>query len=302
MRILITGATGFIGGALCASLAARGQTLWALTRDPVTARQRAPMLERAFAWRPTIAAPPRESLEGVDAIVHLAGRTIAGRWNARMQRAIRESRVTGTANLVAGLRSAAARPRALICASATGYYGDRGEETLAEEAGPGRGFLADLCRDWEAEAARSRELGLRVVHLRLGLVLGPRGGALGPMLPLYRLGLGGRLGSGRQWWPWISLEDGIGLIVHALESDIDGPLNAVAPEPVRQRDFARALGRALQRPASLPAPGWALKLALGGFGRELLSSQRAVPHAALARGFCYRHSDLASLLTEILAR
>jgi uncharacterized protein (TIGR01777 family) len=212
--------------------------------------------------------------------------------------------VLGTRSLVEGLAAvdAAARPRALVCASATGYYGDRGEEPLAEDAAPGAGFLAGVCRAWEAEAIRAEALGLRVVRLRIGLVLGAGGGALPPMLPLYRAGLGGPLGSGRQWWPWVALDDVVGLIRHALAGAVVGAVNAVTPAPVRQRDFARALGRALGRPAVLPAPAWGLRLALGRFAPEILSSQRALPAAAQASGYGFLRTDLAGALAAALVR
>ena len=274
MKILLTGATGFLGRAIAARLAADGQTLVALGRRPV----------------------PADSLEGVEAVVHLAGERIAGRWTAAKMRAIRESRVLGTRSLVDRLEALALRPRLLVCASATGYYGDRGEETLTEDAAPGSRFLADVCREWEAEASRAEALGVRVVRLRFGLVLGPGGGALGPMLPIFRAGLGGPLGTGRQWWPWVSLSDVVGFIVHALTAEVSGAVNVVAPEPIRQRDFARRLGRLLRRPAFLPVPGWALRLALGRFAPELLSSQRAVPRAMLRSGYAFVHADLDAAL------
>jgi hypothetical protein len=298
MKILLTGATGFLGRAIAKRLAAGGHTLVALARDPVRAQAALPRLERAFAWRAD--GPPAEAFAGVEAIVNLAGETVAGRWTAAKMRAIRESRVGGTRALVDRLGALAERPRVLISASATGYYGNRGEETLADDASPGTGFLAEVCRDWEAEATRAAELGLRVVRLRFGLVLGPGGGALGPMLPLYRAGLGGPLGSGCQWWPWVSLEDVLGLVTRVLARDLAGAVNAVAPEAVRQRDFARALGRTLRRPAFLPAPAWALRIGLGRFAPELLASQRATPRVALASGYGFVHAELADALTAAL--
>jgi hypothetical protein len=286
MRILVTGATGYIGRGAGARLAADGHEIRALSRSPGA----------PFAWRPGAGSVPAEAFDGVEAILHLAGETLSGRWTAAKMRAIRESRVAGTRSLVDGIAALAKRPRILVSASATGYYGDRGEELLPEDSAPGHGFLAEVCRGWEAEAVRAETLGLRVVRLRFGPVLGRGGGALGPMLPLFRAGLGGPLGSGRQWWPWIAYEDAVGLIAHALATELSGPVNAVGPEAVRQRDFARALGRALRRPALVPTPAWALRIALGAFARELLSSQRTAPKAALAAGYRFRRPSLAEAL------
>jgi len=295
MKILFTGATGFLGRAITERLAADGHTLVALARRPERAQASLPRLARAYAWRAD-APPPAEAFAGVTAIVNLAGETIAGRWTAAKLGAIRGSRVEGTRALVTGLATLAERPRVLISASATGYYGDRGEETLTEDAPAGGGFLAEVCRDWEQEAARATAFGLRVARLRFGLVLGPGGGALAPMLPLYRAGLGGPLGSGRQWWPWVSLPDVVGLIAHLLTAETAGPVNAVAPAAVRQRDFARALGRVLRRPALLPAPAWGLRIGLGRFASELLASRRVVPQAALGSGYRFVHAELDAAL------
>jgi hypothetical protein len=299
MKILLTGATGFLGRAITKRLAADGHALVALSRNPERAQAALPLLTRAFAWRAD-GPPPAEAFAGVEAIVNLAGETVAGRWTAPRMRAIRASRVGGTRALIARLGALSERPRVLISASATGYYGDRGEEMLAEDAAPGAGFLAEVSRDWEAEATRAAEFGLRVARLRFGLVLGPGGGALGPMLPLHRAGLGGPLGSGRQWWPWVSLADVAGLVAHVLAADVAGAVNAVAPETVRQREFARALGRALGRPAFLPAPGWAVRIGLGRFAAELLSSRRVTPRVALASGYAFRHAELAAALRAAL--
>jgi uncharacterized protein len=286
MRILVTGATGFIGRAAVARLAADGHEIRALSRGAGA----------PFVWRPGAGPVPAEAFDGVDAVLHLAGETLSGRWTAAKMRAVRESRVAGTRSLVDGIAALTQRPRVLVSAGATGYYGDRGEEPLDEDSPPGDGFLAEVCRGWEAEAARAETLGLRVVRLRFGIVLGRGGGALGPMLPLFRIGLGGPLGSGRQWWPWIAHEDAVGLIAHALATDLAGPVNAVGPEAVRQRDFARALGRALRRPALVPTPAWALRIALGPFARELLSSRRVAPRAALGGGYRFRRPGVAEAL------
>jgi len=305
MRVLITGASGFVGRALTGALAERGDEAVALTRDPERARAALPALSAAYAWRPLDEPAPAEALAGADAVVNLMGESVAGRWTPRKKRAILESRETGTRNLAAGMRSAAnvgAAPRALLSASALGYYGDRGDETLSEAAAPGKGFLADVCVRWEAAALEAESDGVRVALLRTGHVLGRGGGMLAPLSRLARLGLSGPLASGRQWWPWAHLDDVVGVILHTLNAEgLRGPVNVCAPAPARQREFARALGRALRRPAALPAPGFALRLALGEFASELLSSRRMSPAAALDSGYHFQHQELDAALSEIYA-
>ncbi|MEM2493674.1 MAG: TIGR01777 family oxidoreductase [Nitrososphaerota archaeon] len=297
MKILITGATGFLGRRVCEVLSQAGHTLTAISRDPQRAKQRVPALTEAFRWDAL-----GEALKGCDAIVHLAGETVAGRWTNAKKKAIRDSRVVSTRNLVNALAPLSARPRVLISASAIGYYGDRGEEALTEDSSPGSDFLAQVCRDWESEAARAESFGIRVVRLRIGLVLGPGGGALQAMLPLFKLGLGGPMGSGNQFWSWVHRDDVAGAIAFALErEDLRGPINVTAPQPVRQREFARALGRVLRRPAILPAPAFALKIALGEFASELLSSKKVLPQRLQQVGYRFRFAELESALQEILA-
>ena len=305
MRVLITGATGFVGSALTRTLAERGDEAVALTRDPERARAALPALAAAYAWRPLDEPVPAEAFAGADAVVHLMGESVAGRWTRGKKRAILESRETGTRNLAAGMRNAmsgGAAPRTLLSASALGYYGDRGGDVLTEDAAPGDGFLADVCVRWEAAALEAEAGGVRVALLRTGHVLGRGGGMLGPLGRLARFGLSGPLASGGQWWPWAHLDDVVGVIAHGLDSDaMRGPVNVCAPAPARQRDFARALGRALRRPAILPAPGFALRLALGEFASELLSSRRMTPAAALASGYHFQYEDLNAALAEIYA-
>lgn len=305
MRVLLTGASGFVGRALTRALAERGDDAVALTRDPERARAALPALSAAYAWRPLDELAPTEALAGADAVVNLMGESVAGRWTPRKKRAILESRETGTRNLAAGMRStanAAAAPRTLLSASALGYYGDRGDETLSEAAAPGEGFLADVCVRWEAAALEAESDGVRVALLRTGHVLGRGGGMLAPLSRLARLGLSGPLASGRQWWPWAHLDDVVGVILHTLNAEgLRGPVNVCAPAPARQRDFARALGRALRRPAALPAPEFALRLALGEFASELLSSRRMSPAAALDSGYHFRYEELDAALSEIYA-
>lgn len=303
MRVLVTGATGFIGMRLCALLNQANHKLIALSRKPDQVRQKIPSLTEVLVWDPTDGPPPAEALSDVEAIMHLAGESVAGRWHDTKRKAIRESRVLGTRHLVDGLAQRHARPKVLISASAIGYYGDRGDELLTEGAAPGRDFLAQVCRDWEGEAVRAESLGIRVVRVRLGIVLGPDGGALQAMLPLFRLGLGGPLGSGRQWWSWVHRDDVIGVILRALEdSVISGPVNVTAPQPLRQREFAQILGRVLRRPAFMPAPALALRIALGEFSQELLSSKRVLPERLQETDYRFRFAELEQALADILLR
>jgi uncharacterized protein (TIGR01777 family) len=295
MRVAVTGATGFIGGALCAELARRGHSAVALTRDPRRARAVLPGVD-AVAW-----SDDHLSLPAVDAVVHLAGESVAGRWTTEKKRRIRDSRVGGTRRLVEAIRRVETKPSVLVSVSAVGYYGDRGDETLTEDSAPGDDFLARVCRDWEAEAQRAAEIGVRVVHLRLGVVLDRGGGALAAMLPPFRFGVGGPLGNGGQWFPWVHRADVVGLVLFALETpSATGAINAVAPELVRNRDFTRALASVLHRPAALPAPAFALRLLLGEFSQELLGSRRVLPEQARALGYEFRFPQLAAALRAIL--
>jgi uncharacterized protein (TIGR01777 family) len=301
MNILITGATGFVGRRLCEMLHQAGHTVRALSRDSVAAKQGIPLLKEVFPWNPLQELPPLQAFEGCDAVINLAGESIAGRWTAPKKQLIRDSRVLGTKNLVNALAQLSSRPKVLISASAIGYYGDRGEETLTEDAAPGSDFLAQVCRDWENEALKAESLGMRVVRLRIGLVLGRGGGTLQALLPLFRVGLGGPLGSGRQWWSWIHRDDLCRLIVQILANEsISGPVNATAPQPVRQKEFAQVLGRVLRRPAFLPTPAFALKIALGEFADGILASQRALPRRAQEMGYRFQFEELEGALREIL--
>jgi uncharacterized protein (TIGR01777 family) len=300
MRVLITGATGFIGRLVCARLAEQGHDLVVLSRDPDRARERLHGVVAAHAWRATEGPPPGEAVANLDAVVHLAGVSVVGRWTEAHRRAIHDSRVDGTRNLVAALAMAPTPPKVMVSASAIGYYGDRGDAVLDEEAPPGEDFLAEVCKGWEAEAREAEQLGMRVVRLRFGIVLGDTGGALETMLLPARLGLGGPLGSGRQWWSWVHIDDVLGLIEHGLDQDVSVALNVTSPGPVRQRDFARALGAVLNRPAFLPTPAFALKLVLGGFASELLGSKRVLPESTLATGYTFRFPDLREALEDLL--
>jgi len=290
MKIAVTGARGFIGRAVCRAAAGAAHETVKLVRG-------APAAADEAAWNPSSAAPV-PALAECDAVLHLAGENIAaGRWTEERRKALRASRVEATQNLVAGLRELPRRPRTLICASATGYYGDRGDDICAERAPGGVGFLADLCRDWEAAARGAEKLGVRVVCLRLGAALGPGGGILARLRPLYRWGLGGPMGNGRQYVSWVSLTDAVAAVFFALENRaISGPVN-VAAGALPQRDFAAAVGAAWNRPAALAAPAFVLRALLGDMAREvLLSGVRAQPAALLLRGFEFTHPDLSSAL------
>ena len=300
MRVLITGATGFVGRPLVHALMERGDRRVALTRDPERARMALPGLVHAHAWDPLAGPPPTEAFEGVDAVVNLMGESVVGRWTRRKKSAIIESREAATRNLVLGMRDAGVP--VLVSASAVGYYGHRGEEELTEDAPPGDGFLSGVCVRWEAAASEASSSGTRVVLLRTGLVAGRGGGFLTPLSRLTRFGLGGPAGSGRQWWPWVHLDDVVGLILHALDNEaVQGPLNVCAPAPARQREVASALGRVLRRPALAPAPAFVLRRVLGEFATELLNSRRALPAAALDSGYAFRHTDLDAALRDIYA-
>lgn len=298
MRALATGATGFIGRALLRRL----ESPVVLTRDPAGAKG-ALGGAAVHGWQPDITPAPADALRGVDVVFHLAGESVAsGRWTATKKARIRDSRVLGTRNLVTGIERSKERPRVLVCASAVGFYGSRGDEELDEASAPGTDFLSRVCRDWEAEAAKARALGVRVVLARIGVVLGKGGGALARMLPPFRLGLGGPLGSGRQWFPWIHVEDVVGLLLHAAErGEVDGAMNVVAPEPATNREFTKALAAALRRPAFLPAPAFALRLALGEFAEVLLASQKVRPRAAERTGYRFQHPSVAGALRDLLA-
>ena len=298
--MLLSGASGMLGTALRQSLSARGIVAVQLVR-------RAAAGPNELRWNPGIAQPITdiESMEGLDAAIHLSGANVAGhRWTSAYKREIWESRVDSTRALATALASLRQPPRVMLAASATGVYGSRRDEILDERSGPGKGFLAELCREWEAAAQPAAEAGIRVVNLRFGVVLGRGDGALGKMLPLFRLGLGGRLGSGRQWMSWVALEDAVAAILFALDTTaLAGPINVTAPEPVTNAEFTRALGRAVHRPAILPAPAFALKLALGEMADEaLLASARAVPARLIEAGFQFAQPTLDAALAATLLR
>ena len=298
MIVAVTGAGGLIGSALVSSLRADGHRVVPLVR-------RAPRPgEDALGWDPSSGAITPAGPAVADAVVHLAGESIVGlRWTAQKKRRIRESRVTATSRLVQALTRLAKPPAVLVCASGIGYYGSRGDGVLTEDSRAGTGFMADLARDWEAATAAAMAQAIRVVNLRIGVVLSAKGGALAAMLTPFRLGLGGIVGSGAQWMSWIALDDVIGAIRLALETDgLRGPVNAVAPTPVTNAEFTRTLGRVLGRPTFVPLPALAARLALGEMADELLlTSQRVLPAQLEASRYPFRHPSLEGALRAALA-
>jgi uncharacterized protein len=302
MNVTLTGATGLIGAAIVRALQARGDAVTVLSRDPQRARGALGDVE-AHAWQPLQEPAPSAALNGRDAVVHLAGESVAQRWTDEARRAIVDSREIGTRNLVAGIGAAEPRPAAVISASAVGYYGPRGDEPITEDASPGDDFLSAVCVAWEREAARAAEHGLRVAMLRTGVALDHHGGALAKMLPFFRLGIGGPVAGGRQYMPWIHADDIVGLYLAALDdASWEGAINACAPEPVTNRDFSRALGRALHRPAFAPVPGLAVRALYGDMAEIVTTGQRAVPTRALERGYAFRHTDLEQALRDAVGR
>jgi uncharacterized protein (TIGR01777 family) len=299
MNVLIAGGAGFIGSALARRLAQHGHRVSILSRRP-SAPSGAPP---AFHWDPERGEFDGNALTGTDAVVNLAGEDLAGgRWTRERKRRLVESRVSATRFLVQRMAERKAPPGTLVSVSATGIYGNRGEEVLTEESLPGAGFLADLARAWEEAALPAREAGARLVVARLGIVLDSRGGALASLLPMFRVGLGGALGSGEQWMSWVSLPDVLAVLEMTLERrDVAGAINVVSPAPVRNREFARTLGRALRRPAILPAPAWALRLALGEMADEaLLSSACVAPKRLTSLGYRFAFEDLDRALRSAL--
>lgn len=297
MNITLTGATGFIGRRVVDRLLSEGHALTILTRRP-----RAGENPRYFACDLAAGEPPREALDGADAVIHLAGEPVAQRWSEDVKRRIRASRIDGTRHVVGAIGKLERKPAVLISASAIGIYGDRGDEILTEASPPGRDFLAALAMDWEREANRAREYGVRVVTLRIGIVLGRDGGALAKMLPAFRAGAGGRIGSGRQWVSWVHVDDAVSLIVFAIsQQNLNGPVNVTAPNPVTNSVFTRALAHALRRPAVIPVPSLALKILFGEMAEVLLGGARVVPQAALQAGYTFRFPELQPALENVLS-
>jgi uncharacterized protein (TIGR01777 family) len=298
MTIAITGGSGFIGRRLMKMLANGNHTIRVLSRHAGT---NLPPGVQLHVWDAMKGQPPEASLEGVDAIVHLAGEPIAQRWNDEVKQKIRDSRVIGTRNLVQALSTMRQRPAVLVCGSAIGYYGSRGDELLTELSAPGKGFVAEICTAWEKEADLAESLGIRLVKLRTGVVLGANGGALAKMLPPFKAGMGGKMGSGDQWMSWVHLDDLVGLIQYAIEQPVRGPINGTAPNPATNADFTKALAHALGRPAIVPMPAFTLKFMFGEMSELLLASQRVIPQAAEAARYTFRYPALEAALANIMA-
>lgn len=295
MKIAVSGATGLVGSALVPALAARGDQVIRLARHKPAAG--APEIH----WNPDGPATPF-TFEGLDAVVHLAGENIAARWTEKKKEAILQSRVKSTRQIAESLATMVKPPQVWVCASAIGYYGDRGDEVLREESGPGKDFLAQVCQEWEAASQPAAEVGLRVVQLRFGIVLSKRGGALSRMLFPFRLGFGGRVGSGRQWWSWIAIDDVVGAIQHALQNEkLSGPVNTAAPHAVRNAEFTTVLGQTMRRPTVFPLPAFAARAAFGEMADHLLlASQRVDPAKLAASGYNFRYPELPAALAAIL--
>ncbi len=298
MKVLVTGATGLVGSALIPFLTSGGHEVFRLTRsEAIDAND--------ITWNPDSHELPKARLEGLDAVVHLAGENIAAtRWNPRVKERLRRSRIETTRFLCESLAQLHRPPQTLICASAIGYYGDRGAEILTEVAGPGTGFLADLCRDWEAACEPARKLRMRVVNLRIGVVLSPLGGGLAQMLKPFRLGLGGVIGSGRQYWSWIAIDDLVGAIDYSLTNPhLSGVVNATAPSPVTNQEFTKTLGTILGRPTFFPMPRFAARIALGEMANDLLlASARVMPNRLSESKYPFRHPTLEGALRHLLGR
>lgn len=293
-RILVSGVSGPIGAALLPSLRTNGCSVVRLVRGTTAS-------EDQIAWDPSVPIPP-QSVSGFDAVIHLAGESIFGRWTASKKSKIRDSRVVGTFNLASALAQAEDKPRVFVCGSAIGYYGNRGDELLREESAPGTGFLAEVCQDWEEATTPAVQADIRTAHIRTGIVLSRKGGALGAMLPPFKLGLGGRTGNGQQWMSWIDVRDMVGAIHHILKNDlIQGPVNLVAPKAVRNAEFVQTLANVLSRPAIFPLPAFAVKLALGQMGEELLlGSQKVEASKLISSGYPFRYRELRASLESVM--
>ncbi len=300
MKILVTGATGFVGREAVLYLRERGHEIVVLTRDAETAPVRLPIACPIFSWKNMNQPPPQEAFDGVDAVVHLAGENLINRWTPSRKRKIIKSRIESTRQLVSAMQELDHPPKVFVCASAVGFYGDRGVELVGESAESGTGFLSDLCRQWEETARQAEQSGIRVVSLRIGVVLGHDGGALLPMLPPFRMGFGGKVGSGKQWMSWIHIRDLAGLIFHAIETDtLEGPVNAVSPHPATNVVFTRTLAMVLKRPHLFSVPGFILKALMGEASEVVLTSQRVA--CKKVAGYEFEFPELRAALEDICA-
>jgi uncharacterized protein len=301
VKVLVTGASGLIGSAVCDTLLARGDEVVALTRDPERARRTNPRVAW-HAWEPTLERPPAEAFEGVDGVVNLLGEKVNQRWTDDAKRRIMESRRTGTHNLVGAIAGLERKPAVLVSQSAIGFYGDRGEAIVDESADPGTGFDAEVVREWEKAAREVESAGVRLAIVRTGHVLDPSGGLLGQLLTPFKLGVGGPIAGGSQYMSWIHIDDEVGILLWALDDEkVSGVVNSTAPNPVTNRELSKALGRALGRPAVVPVPGFVLDLMFGGeFGAVLKGGQRVMPQRALDLGYEFRHPELDEALEDLL--
>ena len=301
MKVLVTGASGFIGSALCDSLLARGDAVVGLTRDPQRARRSNPRVAWQ-RWEPTLERPPAEAFEGVDGVVNLLGEKIDQRWNEESKRRIMESRRTGTHNLVGAIAGLERKPAVLVNQAAIGFYGDRGEAIVDESSDPGEGYDSEVVQEWEKAARGVEASGVRLVVVRTGHVLDASDGLLAELLTPFKLGVGGPLAGGRQYMSWIHIDDEVGILLWALDNEkVDGVINSTAPNPVNNKELSKAIGRALNRPAVMPVPGLVLDLKFGSeFGHVLRGGQRVMPRRALDLGYQFRFTDIDTALEDLL--
>ena len=299
-KVLVTGGTGFIGNRVCNALKEKNYIVDVVSRNPEKAQTKLTAVDAIHTWQPESEQLPPEAKSDVNAVIHLAGETIAGRWNANKKRRIRESRILSTRNLVSSF-TPETKPDVLINASAIGLYGDSGDESFTEESPPGKDYLAEVCHEWETEAMKAGEYGTRVVLVRIGLVLGLGGGLLEQVLPPFKMGVGGKLGNGKQWMSWIHVDDVIGIVMHALENEeVQGALNATAPKPVRNIEFTKTLGSVLRKPTIFPVPTFGLKIMMGEFANFVVLSQNVLPEKTEACGYQFRFETLESALKDLL--
>ena len=299
MKILITGATGFVGSVIVKELLAAGDEVVVLTRSIPNAALTLGSRVKYFYWGDYRAVPPAEAFAGVDGVINLMGETISKRWDAKAKKEIYDSRILATRSLVEGMRNLAQKPKVFVSASAIGFYGSRGAEELDETSAPGSDFLAKVCKDWEKEAQSARELGIRLAIIRIGVVLGRKGGALAKMLPVFKMGVGGKVGSGEQYMSWIHVKDLACMFIEAVKNpSIEGVLNGTAETPVTNAEFTKVLGRALGRPTLFPAPAVAMKIAFGEMSTLILEGQRVLPKRFLRSRYHYKYPTLEKALRE----